>query len=133
MSKLWRGIVRTIFWSYERGSWPYDVMVLVILAFVLLTPRSWFHDGPDVAAPQSTSVRLVSEGLSGTRTYRLDAMLLDPQKQTPGKTPELERKAHDVLSRNVADLNGRTFQVVHIVPVRGAGGAVESYDVTVRW
>lgn len=132
MRKMWRGIVRTVFWSYERGSWPYDVMVLVILAFVLFTPRSWFHDSPEVSSPQNASVRLVSEGLSGTRTYRVEATLLDPQKRAPGKTPELERKAHDVLSRNVGDLNGRTFQVVHIVPVRANDGSVESYDVTVR-
>ena len=46
MRTLWRGIVRTIFWSYDRGTWPYDLMVVVIVVFVLLTPRSWFHDQP---------------------------------------------------------------------------------------
>ena len=46
MRSIWRGIVSTIFWSYERGSWPYDVLVVVIVIFVLATPRSWFHDRP---------------------------------------------------------------------------------------
>ena len=37
---------RSVFWVYERGSWQYDVIVAVILAFVFLTPRSVFNDRP---------------------------------------------------------------------------------------
>ncbi len=37
---LWRGL----FWTYERGTWQYDVMVIVTLGFVLLTPPGWLHD-----------------------------------------------------------------------------------------
>lgn len=37
---------RAVFWTYERGSWQYDVICAVILAFIVLTPRAWFHDGP---------------------------------------------------------------------------------------
>jgi hypothetical protein len=132
MRKLWRGFVRTIFWSYERGSWPYDVMVLAILAFVLLTPRSWFHDQPQANPPQNAGVRLVGEETNGARTYRVDAALLDPHRQITKKTPELERHAHDVLSRNIDELKGQTFQIVGIVPVRANDGSIDSYDVTVR-
>jgi hypothetical protein len=32
------------FWTYERGTWQYDVMVLTILAFVWLTPPGWLRD-----------------------------------------------------------------------------------------
>jgi hypothetical protein len=133
MKKLWRGIVRTIFWSYERGSWPYDVMVLVILAFVLLTPRSWFHDQPQTSAFQESGVRLIHQNPGDkTRTYRLDAKLLDPKKRGPRQSPELERETHDVLSRNVDDLRDRRFQVVRITAVRSDDGSIVSYDVTVR-
>jgi CDP-diacylglycerol---glycerol-3-phosphate 3-phosphatidyltransferase len=37
---LWRGV----FWTYERASWQYDVMVLLILAFIWLTPPGWLAD-----------------------------------------------------------------------------------------
>jgi hypothetical protein len=37
---------RSFFWSYERGSWQYDVICAVILAFIFVTPSSWFHDRP---------------------------------------------------------------------------------------
>jgi len=39
-------VSRAVFWSYERGSWQYDIICAVIFAFVVLTPRSWFHDRP---------------------------------------------------------------------------------------
>jgi hypothetical protein len=34
---------KTLFWSYERGSWQYDVMCVLILAFIFLVPSSLFH------------------------------------------------------------------------------------------
>jgi hypothetical protein len=37
---------RSILWTYERGSWQYDVICAIILAFIFLTPPSWFHDKP---------------------------------------------------------------------------------------
>jgi len=37
---LWRGL----FWTYERGTWQYDVMVVVLLAFLWLTPPAWLGD-----------------------------------------------------------------------------------------
>jgi hypothetical protein len=39
---------RLIFWEYPRGSWQYDVIVGVILAFLFLTPRGWFRDQPRI-------------------------------------------------------------------------------------
>jgi uncharacterized membrane protein YkvA (DUF1232 family) len=32
------------FWTYERTTWQYDIMVIAILAFVLLTPPDWLND-----------------------------------------------------------------------------------------
>ncbi len=32
------------FWTYERATWQYDLMVLAILAFVWLTPPDWLRD-----------------------------------------------------------------------------------------
>ncbi|HLI29878.1 MAG TPA: hypothetical protein VKV79_02110 [Terriglobia bacterium] len=39
-------VSRSLFWSYERGSWQYDLICALILAFIFLTPASWFHDRP---------------------------------------------------------------------------------------
>ena len=37
---LWRAF----FWTYERATWQYDLMVIAILAFVWLTPPGWLGD-----------------------------------------------------------------------------------------
>ena len=46
---LWNGF----FWTFERATWQYDVMVIAILAFVWLTPPAWIGDptatGPGLA------------------------------------------------------------------------------------
>jgi hypothetical protein len=33
-----------LFWTYERATWQYDLMVIAILAFVWLTPPDWLGD-----------------------------------------------------------------------------------------
>ena len=32
-----------ILWNYERGTWPYDIFCLLIVAFIFLTPKTWFE------------------------------------------------------------------------------------------
>lgn len=133
MRALWRLMVRTVFWSFERGSWPYDVFVAVILVFVLLTPRGWFHDRPQEGAGSSSGVQLVGRNPgAGTRTYRLPALALSRAKRTKKPTPELERETHDILSRTVDDLRDSTFQIVRIDPGLASDRSVSYYDVTVH-
>jgi hypothetical protein len=133
MRAFWRGLVRTLFWSYERMTWQYDLMVIAIVVFVLLAPRGWFHDQPQSAAPVSGSVEFVSEDVTNhSRTYHLAAASLPPEKRAKKPTPELEKQTHDILSRSVDELRGRTFQVLRIDPVIASDGSVVSYNVTVR-
>lgn len=133
MRKLWRGIVNTVFWSYERGSWPYDILVAVILIFLLVTPRHWFQDGPRPTVPASSQVQLISENEDGNEaTYRVDARLLPPDKRASKTTPELERGTHDILVRTVPALEGRTFQVQHIDFVNSNDATILDYDVTIQ-
>ena len=130
MRTLWRALVRTLFWSYERGTWPYDLAVAAIVLFVLLSPRSWFHDQPQVGpAPSPALVALLEEDpVSGRKTYRVDARLL----ASPRRTPELEHDIHEAVSKNVSELHRRTFRIERIEPIRGEDGTVVYYDVSVK-
>lgn len=133
MGSLWRGIVRTVFWSYERGSWPYDVMVVLIVIFVLFTPRAWFRDQPQTTAVSSASIQLINDdSLNQTQTYRIDSTVFAIEKRAARPSPELERETHDLLGRTVGDLKDHTFQIVRIDPVRSDTGTVQYYDVTVH-
>jgi hypothetical protein len=133
MRSLWRGIVRTVFWSYERGSWPYDLMVILIVIFVLLSPRAWFRDQAQQTAVVSTSIKLIGDdALNQTQTYRIDSSVFAVEKRTAKPTPELERETHDLLGRNVDTLKDHTFQIVRIEPGRSDNGLVLFYDVTLH-
>jgi hypothetical protein len=129
MRAFWRAIGRVLFWSYERMTWQYDVMVALIVAFVLLTPRHWFHDQPRL----QPSVQLVSRD-AGSRmsTYRLDASALGPDGRALSMTPEIQRRAHDVLINSVSELKGSSFQIVRVNPKLMSDGSVAYYDVTVQ-
>ena len=39
------------FWTYDRATWQYDVMVIAILAFVWLTPPGWLNDPTAAGEP----------------------------------------------------------------------------------
>jgi hypothetical protein len=138
MRTLWNGFLRTVFWSYERGSWPYDVMVVAVLIFVLLTPRKWFNDLPQstaaAASQTAASIQLLTDDTArGERTYRLSVEQLSPNKRPQKATPELEATTHEILSHSVEDLKGRTFQIVQITPIRGDDGSLLFYDVLIKF
>jgi len=44
-------VKKIIKWDYERGTWQYDVFCLLIIAFIFLTPKSWFNKSAAVATP----------------------------------------------------------------------------------
>lgn len=34
---------RIIFWNYERASWQWDVLCILCMMFIFLTPKTWFE------------------------------------------------------------------------------------------
>jgi len=49
---------RIIFWDYERGTWQYDLMCLLIIAFIFLTPKAWIgHGSKRATLPPPASVQ----------------------------------------------------------------------------
>jgi hypothetical protein len=45
MGHLLRSLKRIFFWRYSRTTWQYDVLCVLILVFIFLTPKSWFDNG----------------------------------------------------------------------------------------
>lgn len=118
LSRIFRAIGSFIFWSHERGSWQYDLMVALILAFVFLTPRSVFHDRPTLA--ESKMVMEVRDG--DNVGYRVEARVLEGSKRS------LERNAEQV----VEEVTGRAIEIREIQPVLDAKGRVQAYTVWIR-
>jgi hypothetical protein len=128
MASIGQILSRTFFWTYERGTWQYDVAVVLILIFVLLTPGKWFNEQPQMGpTPYPGELQRLS-GAAGQDTYRVDARLLAPPKQTPA----LENDLHHALQKTLPELGSGRFAIVKIEPVRDEGGTVIAYDVDVR-
>ena len=121
---------RTFFWSYERGTWQYDLAVIVILIFVLGTPVRWFHDQPQVGLPTSAAqVELViGDETDVQQTYRVDARVLAP----PEQTPVLQSDLHNALKRALPQLRDGRFSILKIDPVRDEDGNVIAYQVEIH-
>jgi hypothetical protein len=133
MRTIWRALLRTVFWSFERGTVPYDVAVVVIVIFVMLSPRSWFHDRPRVGPPPNPAMvqQLKSADPSGSvETFRVDARLLAPSIRAPES--ELEHQLHEAVSKNVQNLHRNDFQILRIEPVHADDGTVAYYDVSIK-
>jgi hypothetical protein len=130
MASFGKILARTFFWSYERGTWQYDLAVIVILIFVLLTPRSWFHDQPQVGlSATSAQVTLVAGSEKGGRqTYRVDARVLAPPEQTPA----LQNDLHNALKKALPDLRNGRFSITKIEPIRDDQGTVIAYQVEIK-
>lgn len=94
---------RSIFWDFPRASWPYDVAVGLILIFIFVTPRAWFHDQPKAA-----SVVLLSPAHGVNRVF-LATELLDgaPSATWPDRAQSLIRQR-----------TGKTWKVVRVEPIQ---------------
>ena len=128
MASLGQILSRTFFWSYERGSWQYDVAVILIVLFVLVTPRKWFRDQPQVGLPANASqVEMISKS-GETEIYREDARVLAP----PERTPALQNELHNALQKAQPELNDGRFSIGKIEPLRDDKGNVVAYQVELR-
>jgi len=67
-----------LFWTYERGSFHYDVMVTLILAFIFLTPRIWnYGDRPQELKLAPGNVLVKTQGV-GELVFEIPAAQIQP-------------------------------------------------------
>jgi len=124
LRRLGAAIYRGLFWTYERGTWQYDVMVALILAFIFFTPRSWFNDQP--ALPEASGVVEISSN-EGEKVYQLPAALIEMKA---------DHKAEDAIRKGAERVlqshTGKPVQITRIKPETDARGEIVSYAVWVQ-
>jgi len=107
-------------WNHDRGSWQYDVMVTLILAFIFLAPlKINFNDKPIERAPHPTRVVLIPDGAGGY-IYEVDASAVN------GQDP-----IEPALRRVIEPIAGEV-EVMKYEPVRNASGRVTAYKVWIQ-
>lgn len=104
MKLLLTTLKKFLFWSYERGSWQYDVMCVVILAFIFFAPNSVFHNRSSAAGDAMTRPIIVTGEEIG-----------------PIERDKMEQEISAWLSKK----EGRTVNVARIERVADDTGAVK--------
>jgi len=120
-----------LWWTYDRGSIHYDVMVTLILLFLFVGPRFIdFKDRPvETVAIHSSEVMVKEAGTtdSGSRfMYQIRAD--DIQKVMESATTEDERRA--AIIRVIEPISG-AITLERYEPVRDAQGHIVAYDAWV--
>ncbi len=115
------------FWTYERGSFHYDVMVTLILLFLFVSPRFIdFNDRPVAAVPLHASEVLIKEqstdGDEATFVYEIRA------EDLHGANSDAQMRA--AILNFVEPISGEVT-LEKYAPVRDARGQIVAYDATV--
>jgi len=125
MTGIWRTIRDYIFWSYERGTIQYDVMVTLILLFVFLSPRLInFKDKPVEHNPHRTGVAVVPDGQGGL-IYQIEAAAVVGQAADND-----DGVIRGQLLQIIEPISGEV-SITKVEPVRDGAGHILSYKVWV--
>jgi hypothetical protein len=109
---------RLLLWTFERGSFQWDILCLGILAFLFLIPRDSFQDVPEfMNLPSSGSLRITDKDGTTIFTSKLDK----PRFFDTGETRDLARQ---MLERSQGTpVRGR------IQPIRDWTGRLIGYAI----
>ena len=127
MGKLLRSY---FFWTYERGSFHYDVMVTLILVFMFASPRLIdYKDRPvETVALQSTEVLVKEAGRSGTSSRFVYQIRADQVGGPQAGQSEDDRKA--AIVRVIEPISGEV-SLERYEPVVDAHGKIVAYNAWV--
>ena len=110
---------RFLLWSFERGSAQYDVICVIILAFIFITPASFFNDQPDFMRLATDQVVRQTKDDRGNTVY---TVRVQGASFSPAGTPE-------AAIERLRDAMGGTFVVARTEPIYDTTGALVAYAV----
>lgn len=117
-----------IFWSYERGSFHYDVMVTAILVFMFVSPHFInYNDKPVETVALHASEVLVKE--AGTTSSGSSRFMYQVRADDIGSAKtDAERQA--AILRIIEPISGEVT-LERYEPVRDAQGKIVAYNAWV--
>ncbi len=128
MGKLLRSY---FFWSYERGSFHYDIMVTLILVFLFVSPHLIdFKDRPvETVALHASEVLVKEAGSSDGNSRFIFQIRADQQGGPQASQTDAERRA--AILRVVEPISGEVT-IERYEPILDASGKkVVAYNVWV--
>ena len=122
---------RYLWWTEDRGSLHYDVMVTLILIFLFVSPRFIdFNDKPvETVALQSSEVLVKTTGLNRENKDEGAAFVYQIRAEDlTGATTETDRRA--AILRLIEPISGEVT-LERYEPVRDAQGKIIAYNAWV--
>jgi len=122
MSRIWQTIRSYFWWTHERGSFHYDVMVTVILIFIFLGPRYIdFKDKPQERSNLSSGIT-IKQLNADEFSYQVESAALH---LTPGADPT------EALKRSIEPFLGEV-KIHNYKPLLDSHGNITAYLVKVQ-
>ena len=111
-----------IFWTYERGSMQYDIMVTVILLFVFVTPHFInYHDRPRFQLPSQIMVE--NDG-AGNLVYQVRAEdVVSSMKRGGDEDKQMRRALRHLIEPIAGDVSVERYEPLLV------NGQVSAYRV----
>lgn len=104
---------KLFFWNYARNTWQWDVLCVVILIFIFLTPKSWFENSE-------------RRGFLAHQNSIASTMLVGPEL-----IENAEDRAH--VEQVVRASTGRNdVQILNVRRVVDKDGKTRAYEVDIR-
>jgi hypothetical protein len=116
MKSFLSGIKNVLLWSYDRGSWQYDILCLLIVATIFLAPGHYFGDRDRSPAGRAN----VSSNIASKHTDRqyrtielkklIDFLKTKGREELTKSTPEaIALYLQDQLKQEVTVVKYETF------------------------
>ncbi len=93
---------KIIFWTYPRTSWQWDVLCVLILVFIFLTPKSWFENRAFQRSHASQTTVVLSVDVIGTQLDRSEIERRARQISGREGTVAAVRERHDPSGKLIA-------------------------------
>jgi hypothetical protein len=97
------------FWTYPRTSWQWDVLCVLILVFIFLTPKSWFANSAFQRTHAAQTTVVMSTDVVGAQLDKA----------------EIERRAKQLAGRPDA-------AIIAVRERHDATGKLIAYEVDIR-
>ena len=113
MGFISKTLKKGFFWSYPRTSWQWDVLCVLILVFIFLTPKNWFESKQfqqgQVSSDLGRQMVLLTSDVAGTQLDRA----------------EIERRVRSITGHEETE-------VLNTRERRDAAGKLIGYEVDIR-
>ena len=102
-----------LFWNYPRNTWQWDVLCVLILIFIFLTPKSWFGTGETHPTEKH-------------QTPTISTLLVSAEVvENEGDKAQLQNRVRAMTGRSDA-------QVIEVRKRIGQDGRILGYEVDIR-